>query len=513
MNAEDRPADAQDRFTDAAYRRVDAEAPPADTQGLPTAPVRGPATAWPLENVLFSAAVLARRLPWTDAPARAVGWDALTREGMTRALLAHLRRTRSGRPVRLGTPFGTFLVPLSADDAAALLARADREDALGPATGLDAGGRRHPLSQHAAPDDALAYAAAPTAEAVRALVAEDAGRLTAARCGDGTLDRREWRAGTRRLARRVVVGAGAVEDTLLSEVVAATTAAVDGRSHGARRAALARRLAPYLDDPDPASLLGGLLAGGLTGEAALPVVAHALSLVCEAASTTALQALALHAVGAADSPERAVDEALRRYPPVAAAVHPARAGFVWQDLEVAAGTEILCAPGWLPHPPGEDGPAPWPGALCTAPAGCSAAHFATLVTGETVRAVLERARPTLIAPRFTADRLPDSLDASGLLVALTDLTGGAGAVPPTVRPATAVPDAASGHAPAVYGARARASAERLDRHAESLAACAGDPGWNEDETGEHFRTVLLAHADRCAKAASDVRTAARRLVE
>ncbi|MEV7521461.1 hypothetical protein [Streptomyces sp. NPDC091371] len=433
-----------------------------------TTAVRGPAGAWPLENALFSAAVLAQRLPWTDAPARALGLDALTREGMARALLAHLRRTRSGRPVRLRTPFGSFLVPLGADDAEALLRQGDQAGALGPATGLDAGGRRYGLSPHAAPEDSRARAAAPPAAALRELLREDADRLTGARRGDGTLDRQVWSAGVLRLARRVVLGAPAAEDTLLSEVLAAATAAVHGRSYEARSAALGRRLAPYLADPDPASLVGRLMAGGQAAESAVPVVAHALALVSEAASGTALQALALLAGRAADSPERAVAQALRRYPPVAAAAHPVRAPFTWQDLAVEAGTEILCAPGLLPHPPGGDGPAPWPGALCTAPAGCAWAPFAVLVAVETVRAVVAESR-------------------------------------------SALPAAASGYAPASYGALAQASAERLERHAESLEACAAHTGWNADEAGEHFRMVLLGHAERCAEAAADVRRAARRL--
>lgn len=482
-----------------------------DGEARTATPVRGPATAWPLENALFSAAVLARRLPWTDAPARALGLDPLTHEGMARALLGHLKRTRSGRPVRLRTPFGSFLVPLRADDAAALLAHAEREGALGPATGLDAGGSRYGLSPHAAPDASRAREAAPPAHALRALIREDMDGIAGARRGDGTLDWQVWRAGTLRLARRVVAGASAAEDTLLSEVLAAAASAPDGRSGDARTAALGRRLAPYLTDPDPSSLAGRLSPGGEAAEALVTSLAHALALVSEAASGTALQALALHAAGAADSPERAVAEALRRWPPVAAAVHPVRAPFVWHDLAVESGTEILCAPGLLPHEPGADGPASWPGALCAAPAGCGWAPFAELVATEAVRAVLAGARPVLISPRFGPDRLPDTLEPGALLVALTDRAGRSGDARITVGLPTALPVATPGYAPASYAALAQASADRLDRHAESLTACAGHTGWNDDEAGEHFRMVLLGHADRCAKAAADVRRAAQRL--
>ncbi|MBW5483177.1 hypothetical protein, partial [Streptomyces bambusae] len=122
------------------------------TDDVPAPAKRRAATAWALENALFSAAVLAQRLPWADAPARALGLDALTREGARRLLLAHFRRSRSGRPVRLRTAFGSFLVPTATVDAARLLARADAVGALGPATGLTAGGRRYGLSPHAEPE-------------------------------------------------------------------------------------------------------------------------------------------------------------------------------------------------------------------------------------------------------------------------------------------------------------------------------------------------------------------------
>ncbi|MER7463130.1 hypothetical protein [Streptomyces sp. NPDC097981] len=496
------------------------------TADTPATPARRPATAWPLENAVFSAAMVAQRLPWVDAPARALGLDVLTREGVTRRLLAFLRRTRSGRPVQLRTPFGSFLLPLAAADAAGLLARADEAGALAPAVGLTAGGQRYGLSPHVPlPRDA----AVPAAE-LAALVAEDVDRVIAARRGDGTLEWHDWHRGMLRLGRRVVAGAAAVEDTLLSEVLAAATAAVDSRSYGGRAEALRRRLAPYLADPDPASVAGRLTAQGPGSEGtdpdvAVPAVAHTLALVSEAAAGTVLQALALLAAGAADSPEAAVGEALHRYPPVAAAVYPVRADFVWEDLAVASGTEILRVPGWLrglddggrpdPRPSGASATAEPEGmpALCGAPTGCAATRFAALVAEHVVRAVTEAVRPVVISPQFTADRLPDTLDPRTLVLALEDLTARPGDGRVTVGMPTAVPVSAFGYAPAAYGALAHASADRLERHAESLAACAGNSGWNAGEEGERFRMILLGHAERCATAADGVRQAAKRLTD
>lgn len=495
------------------------------TADSPATTARPPATAWPLENAVFSAAMVAQRLPWMDAPARALGLDALTREGVTRRLLAYLRRTRSGRPVQLRTPFGPFLLPLAAADAAGLLAGADEAGALAPALGLTAGGHRYGLSPHVPlPRDA----AVPAAE-LDALLAEDVDRVVAARRGDGTLDRHDWNRGMLRLARRVVVGAAAVEDTLLSEVTAAATAAADSRSYEGRAEALRRRLAPYLADPDPASLTGRLTAQGADRkgtdpDAAAAAVAHALALVSDAAAKVVLQALALLAVGAAATPEAAVGEALRRYPPVAAAVYPVRADFVWQDLAVEAGTEILRVPGWLRALDDEGSPDPGPSGpsaaetsgmppLCGAPTGCAATRFAALVAEQIVRAVTEALRPVVISPQFTADRLPDTLDPQTLVVALEDLSARPGDGRVTVGTATALPVSAFGYAPAAYGALAHASADRLERHAESLAACAGNSGWSTDEEGERMRMVLLGHAERCATAADGVRRAAKRLTD
>ncbi|MER6775735.1 MULTISPECIES: hypothetical protein [unclassified Streptomyces] len=496
------------------------------TADSPATAARRPAAAWPLENAVFSAAMVAQRLPWVDAPARALGLDMLTRDGVTRGLLAFLRRTRAGRPVRLRTPFGPFLLPLAAADAAGLLAAADEAGALAPAVGLTAGGQRYGLSPHVPlPSDA----AVPAAE-LGALPAEDVDRVIAARRGDGTLEWADWERGMLRLGRRVVVGAAAVEDTLLGEVLVGATAAAGSRSYEGRAEALRRRLAPYLADPDPASVTGRLLAHGSGREesgpdAAGPAVAHALALVSRAAAETVLQALALLAVGAVATPETAVAEALRRWPPVAAAVYPVRADFVWQDLAVEAGTEILRVPGWLRGLDGEDrtdraqagtsaaadssGMPP----LCGAPTGCAATRFAALVAEHVVRAVTETVRPLLIAPQFTADRLPDTLDAKTLVVALEDLTAGPADGRVTVTLPTAVPVSAFGYAPAAYGALAHASADRLERHAESLAACAGNSGWNTDEEGERFRVILLDHAERCATAADGVRRAAKRLTD
>ncbi|MFF4366770.1 hypothetical protein [Streptomyces sp. NPDC001594] len=475
-----------------------------------------PATAWPLENAVFSAAMLAHRLPWADAPARALGLDSLTREGAARGVLAHLRRSRSGRPVRLRTPFGSFLVPLGPADTTGLLAAAAAADALAPAVRLDAAGRRHGLHPHVPlPPDA-----APPVAAFAGALAEELRRVAGARRVDHALPWELWRPGLLRAARRVVAGAAAADDTLLSEVLLRTAAAAGSRAHEDRAAALRRRIAPYLADPEPGTVAAGLAAGAAAGpavpaartEGAAPAgeagraeaLAHALAVVSEAAVTTALQALALTAVGvpeAAPGPAAAVALALRRFPPVEAAVHPVRTRFVWDGLAVATGTEILAAPGWL----GEDAdpvdtPRPDAGSpFCGSPTGCTAGAFAARVAEETVRFFTDAAPPALISPALPPDRMPLTLAPHTLLLALP----APGSAPPAARAA----------GPSADAVLVRADADRLDALARGLADCAAEPGWSGDETGEDFRMRLLDHAQRCTRAAADVRAAARRLAD
>ncbi|MFD2122263.1 hypothetical protein ACFSNO_26380 [Streptomyces cirratus] len=207
-------------------------------------------------------------------------------------------------------------------------------------------------------------------------------------------------------------------------------------------------------------------------------------------------------------PGEAVGEALRRYPAVGAAVYPVGGAFVWEDLAVEYGTEILWAPAWAPE---EDRSGQGPSGLCGAPSGCAAARFAEHVAQEVVRRVTAAVHPVLISPSFGADRLPDALDPSTLLVAFREADGLIADGRVTVGMPAAVPVTVHGFTPAAYGALAHASADRLERHAESLAACAGNGGWDTDEAGERFRMTLLGHSERCARAAGDVRRAAKRL--
>ncbi|MDG4856883.1 hypothetical protein P8605_01685 [Streptomyces sp. T-3] len=482
------------------------------TAGDDTA-AKAPTTAWPLENVLFSAALAAQRIPWIDAPARALGLRLFTREHLTQQLLAQLKRTGSGRPIRLRTPFGTFLTPLSEDDARSLVARADAAGALGTVTGLTAEGRR----QHVTPHVTMPVAVGPLPDTVGVAVAQEASRLIAARRSDGTVAWHDWQAVTQRLARRAVLGASAADDTLLSGILTAMTTAEDSSEFAAHRQALRRRLTPYLRETQGA-LASTVTAAGLSEGECAEAVEHLLALVTQVAGP-ALQALALVTVQPlmppANRAHEAVHEALRRYPPMPMAVHQVQAPFKWRTLAIDADTEILCASAWLRglDCDGEDRSDAMPAPLCPSPSPCAAAELATLVAVELVGALISNTRPIVLSPQLSPHALPHILSPVTLTVAFadSDTLRADGRVCVASTAVGAKP--ASGQSPAHYAGLARASAERLERQAAALTDRAAHTGWDNDAYGERSRMTLLAHAERCTKAAADVRRTAKWLAD
>ncbi|WP_338702640.1 hypothetical protein V2W30_35170 [Streptomyces sp. Q6] len=382
-----------------------------------TAP-RRPATAWPLENALVSAAFAAQRWSWIDAPARALGLTSFTRRQLTRQGLAQIRRAADGRPTRLRTAFGTFLMPFSVDDAFTLVGRAEEAGARGRVTALSDEGRRSTLSPHAAPELPL-RALLPR---VRSLAVEEARELLAARQADGSVSRDDWCAVTRRLARRLVLGDAAADDPLIGDILEATLRSTEPDEHADRAAALRRRVEPYVHDTHATPPAIGDDA----------VVEHALEIVTRALTETAPQALALLTVRpplpGADHIELTVTEALRRYPPLAATVHEVTAPFAWRDMTVETGTEILCATAWLRDLDEDEGLVPASEdpstALCAAPAPCAAAELAVSAAVELLRALTRRAEPVLCGSRLDPEALPGTLPAASLTIALAE-TGAA----------------------------------------------------------------------------------------
>ncbi|WP_424210890.1 hypothetical protein ACN20G_01645 [Streptomyces sp. BI20] len=490
-----------------------AEHPTADAGPAATAPTRPPAPAWPWEHLAAGARMVAERLPWAEAPARALGLPALSPRALSRELPAPAGRARAGRPVSLRTPAGSFVVTADADEGGRLLADAAAAGALGPAVAVTAAGRRRGLSAHAAPPAGADREVSDPAWAP--WFAAHARALSAARLGDATVGWEAWRAEAHRLARRLVVGEAAAEDTLLTHVVFAAAADLGHRGGPDRAAALRRRLTPYLTSGDPAEL---------------PRTAHLLALVSEAAAGTAWQALGLLAGGHGRAEDTAgarglVERALLWWPPLDGVAHPVRTAFPWGEVVIPAGAEVLHRPG---RPVGTDPAAvrvahgaadPASTALCGGPEPCAAAGIAVGVAAELVRAVAARTRPLAVSPALDPRRPPTLLDPADLVLALPDREPPVEAVGPegsaeALSAGSAAPPARSlALSPAAHGILARAEAERLERHADRLAACAEHPGWSADEAGERARLALLDHAVRCSRAAEDVRRAAHRLTD
>ncbi|MEU6991012.1 hypothetical protein ABZ953_10205 [Streptomyces sp. NPDC046465] len=469
---------------------------------------RRPQQAWPLESALISAALAAQRVSWIDAPARALGLKPFTRQHLTRQVLAQLRRTTGGRPTRLRTAFGTFLMPLHADDATGLIDRAEEAGARGTVTALTAEGRRLRVTPHAALPVALGTMRAQVREAV----AREATEIRAARRRDGSVARDDWCALTARLARGIVLGDAAADDSLISAILEAVAQAEDSTEYAARAAALRRRLDVYVHAVHPGGLAGSVRED-VAEDTRDTVVEHALETLTRALADTVPQALALLTVQplmpATDRTERAVGEALRRYPPLAASLHEVRAPFTWRGLEVDAGAEILCATAWLrdldeAQGHGSHDPS---ASLCAAPGPCAAAELAVLTATELVRALTRHAEPVVLSPHLTPDAPPADLPAASLRLALAD-----GAHEAADMPARPVADGyvatAGGQSPAHYAASAEAGACSLEEHARKLTDCAQQSGWNHDAFGEQCRMTLLAHAERCTRSAADARRAA-----
>ncbi|WP_405016149.1 hypothetical protein OHV05_02800 [Kitasatospora sp. NBC_00070] len=476
------------------------------TTQKPDRPPR-PSALWSYEGAVLGALLTARQLPWLDAPARALGVRPLTLDGLTELLAGHLHRVHAGHPLRLPTPLGSYLVPVSGPDAAELLRAAGAAGALGPGEGLDHAGRPRGQLACAAPSRPV-RALGRTAAAV---AAQETERLLAERDAEDLITRQDWTDAAQRIARRVVVGDAAAEDTVLSRVLAAAVAATGTRREAEWADALRRRLDPYLP---------GTVRGGPDGPPeSAPALEHALAVVTEALCHTVPAALALAALGT-EGAEEAVRTALDHWPPIAASTYRTTAPFDWQGTGIPAGSRLLCASAVLNalarQQPGRTAPSGPPSPLCSSPTPCPATATAVTVAEAVVGAVLAAARPVLLSPALDRDRLPATLDPTVLRLAFHDPDPVDGVADPVRarevrhRPGSSRVVAPQGEPTVHYVQLAAAGAARLARHAEGLTACAEDARWT-GPVGERFRTALLGHARRCAVTAADLRHAADRL--
>ncbi|GAA1991477.1 hypothetical protein [Catenulispora subtropica] len=438
-----------------------------------------------IEDTSLSALLAAGRLPWAQAATRVPGLGLLGQRALTERFVGALGLVRSGRPARVSTLFGTFLLPATGADCRGLLDAAIAAEALGYADEVDAAGRRHRLPE-CAPlphvprefTDLVAFAAEEAAAGL-------AGEVTQA-----------WSATVRRLARRLVVQSS--DDTLLDRLaVESGTAPADERRED-RREALDRRILVHLEDLKPDCFAG---MTGATPESPVAVegLAHLLTAMIVTAETVGPRALALLAAdGHTDRAhvEAAVHKATVLWPELFAVAQRVARPFEWNGTEIAAGTEMLIlssvlkkgfslgsqdADGSL-----EDDPVqPWQlSGLCASPRRCATRGLALSVTTEFLVALLANGTPRLLAPRLNPARPPIDLDPRRVRVDLF---------------ASGVPRRLEG---------LEATASGLEGHAAALRDLASDPRWDHAE-GVRARGVLLEHARRCEIAAHDVRRVTR----
>ncbi|WP_328302335.1 hypothetical protein OG389_32590 [Streptomyces sp. NBC_00435] len=480
------------------------------TTTTPAQPPR-PSALWSYEGAVLGALLSARQLPWLDAPARALGVRPLTLDGLTELFAGHLSRIHAGHPLRLPTPLGTYLVPVNTLDASDLLRAAGAAGALGSGEGLDHAGRPHGQLACAP----VSYPARALGRTAAAVAAQETERLLAHRDSEDLIPARNWTEGAQRIARRLVVGDAAADDTVLSRLLAAAVDASGTRRQADWADALRRRLAPYLGS-SARSGLAGYLARRSEHQPAAPAIEHTLAVVTEALCHTVPLALALAATldpgTGGDGARDAVRTAFDLWPPIAATTYRTGQAFDWLGVEVPAGSRILCASAVLnalAHRQADrTRPTPLPSPLCSSPAPCPATDLAVAVAESVVRAVQEATRPVLLAPALDRHQLPGVLDPEALRLALRD---------PIDKPVrerleprrsgTSRDLAPQGEPTARYVQLATAGAARLAGHAEGLVECADDARWR-GPVGERFRVALLGHARRCAVTAADLRHAA-----
>ncbi|WP_280263284.1 hypothetical protein [Nocardia wallacei] len=470
-----------------------------------------PPPASPPETAAFHALTAGPRLPLGPLAALAPGTSRLARAFLERVEAAH-----AGLPVRIPTPAGPIVMPCTIDSADEL-ARA----VLGAEPGslrvaVSADGRRQ--VRHSCPPQPWDWT--PARDHVRALAAAEAERLLRQRRFD---DRLPWpvvSAGWDRLCRRIVLGDRAGGDALLHRDIRARYQAPI-TALGQAEWTLNQRIEPYLETPEEGAV-AAVAGSGLDTAATVRVAAHMLLTLTRSLDRGA-RALALWAA-AGGSPAAAVAESGRLWPEWTHMVYVAGAPFRWRGFEFGCGDSILVPIAWLMRdgraftepdryaPDREDRcrATTFPAArVCGGTPDCPAEELVSETLTAFLAAITASSKPALVAPRLSADRLPDRLDADRIRMEFI----ARGSLPRDS--AVLMFDTGSvadlvmrGNRPQRYGELAAASAARLRDHALRLRECADGVDLVDDRFHD-VRSALFVQAERCASAAAEVEAAAR----
>jgi cytochrome P450 len=281
-----------------------------------------------------------------------------------------------------------------------------------------------------------------SADGFRGIASEEAGALAA----EGEIAWDEWSAAFHRIARRVILGQAAADDTELSETLAEMMSEANGMpgKPSERYPTFIARLGAYVQAAAPASLVGHFAEAPSDADTK-PVgqVAHWLFATGDTLAINAFRALTLLASHPAQR-ERALDdeyvgacleEAMRLWPTTTMLARASIADTEWGGVNVPAGTQVLIpntffhrdtsrhdwadnfAPErWLSGEAAGD----WSfNHFSRGPQGCPGTALARLLGVAALRAVLGAGEPTLESPSLDPPKpLPQMLDFFGIRVSV-----------------------------------------------------------------------------------------------
>jgi cytochrome P450 len=283
---------------------------------------------------------------------------------------------------------------------------------------------------------------AESADGFRGIASEEAGAIAA----DGEIDWDAWSAAFGRIARRVILGSAAADDTELSETLAEMMSEANGMpgKPSERLAAFNARLADYVQAAAPSSLVGQFPEAPADPDTK-PVgqIAHWLFATGDTLAINSFRALALLASHPAQRTRpldeeylgACLEEAMRLWPTTTMLSRVTVADTQWGGDNVPAGTQVLIPNTFLHRDSTRHdwadrfAPERWLSGEASGdwsfnhfsrgPQGCPGTALAKLLGTAAVGAVLGAGEPTLESPSLDpAKPLPQMLDFFGIRVSV-----------------------------------------------------------------------------------------------
>jgi cytochrome P450 len=282
-----------------------------------------------------------------------------------------------------------------------------------------------------------------SADGFRGIASEEISALAA----EGEIDWERWSAAFQRIARRVVLGPAARDDTELSETLAEMMSEANGLPGKAseRLSAFTARVGEYMQEAAPAALVGRFADAPADAETKqVGQIAHWLFATSDTLAINAFRALALLA-SHPDQCQRAADdedylgacleEAMRLWPTTSMLARETVTDTDWEGETVPAGTQVLIPNTFFHRDTGshswadEFAPERWISGEAAddwsfnhfshGPQGCPGQALAMLLGTAALRAVIGAGELALDSPRLDpAKPLPRMLDFFGIRVSV-----------------------------------------------------------------------------------------------